>query len=179
VTQHIALLRGINIGPNRRIAMAELRDQLANAGYGEVRTYLQSGNVLLLSDSAPEALARELEAHIASRFALDVPVVVRTRDELADIVARDPLGALATDLKRYQVSFLSSEPDAGVVERIKAAAGPGESVVVSEREIYAWHPAGINRSPLAMALADRKLGVVATARNWNTVTSLLELASVG
>ena len=179
MAQQIALLRGINIGANRRIAMAELREHLANAGYGEVRTYLQSGNVLLLSDSAPDELARELEAHIASRFALDVPVVVRTRDELADVVARDPFGAVATDLRRYQVSFLTSDPGAGMVERIKAAAGPGEAVAASGREIFAWHPAGINRSPLAMALADRKLGVVATARNWNTVTSLLELASVG
>ncbi len=159
--------------------MADLREHLADAGYGEVRTHLQSGNVLLVSDSAPDALARELETHIASRFALDVPVVVRTRDELADVVARDPLGALATDLRRYQVSFLASEADAAVVEKVKAAARAGEAVVVSGREIFAWHPAGINGSPLATALADRKLGVVATARNWNTVTSLLELASVG
>jgi uncharacterized protein (DUF1697 family) len=176
MTRQVALLRGINIGPNKRIAMAELREHLTASGYGDVETYLQSGNVLLESTTEPAQLAHELELRIAEWFSIDVPVVVRTREELAGVVARDPLGAVIDDPKRYQVSFLSSELDSVAATRIAAAALPSERVVIAGREIYAWHPAGINRSALALALADRRLGVVSTARNWNTVTALLGLA---
>jgi uncharacterized protein (DUF1697 family) len=177
MSQYIALLRGINIGPNRRIAMAELREHLTAVGYPRVGTYLQSGNVLLHSDANSDAVARELKEHIAGRFDIQVDVVVRTREELAEIVARNPLGAVANDPKRYQVSFLASEPDEALVKRITAVARPPEAVAFAGREIFAWHPEGVIRSPLSSALADRRLGVVATARNWNTVTGLLELAA--
>jgi uncharacterized protein (DUF1697 family) len=180
VAAYIALLRGINLGPNRRIAMAELREHLTAVGYRDVRTYLQSGNVLLGSEAAPDVVARELAAHIEARFAIQVDVVVRTREELAEVVARNPLAVVANnDPKRYQVTFLAGEPDEALVARITAAARPPEAVAFAGREIFAWHPEGISRSPLSLALADRRLGLVATARNWNTVTSLLELASVG
>jgi uncharacterized protein (DUF1697 family) len=91
VPRHIALLRGINLGPNRRVAMADLRDLLVAAGYGDVQTYLQSGNVLLSSDSAAEQLGAELEQRLRAGLGLDVAVVVRSREELADVIARDPL----------------------------------------------------------------------------------------
>jgi uncharacterized protein (DUF1697 family) len=157
--------------------MSELRELLTAAGYRDVRTYLQSGNVLLTGDGVPDQLARELELQIRDRFALDVDVVVRTREELAAIVAGDPLGDIVEDPRRYQVSFLASELDFAVAERIAAAAVAPEAVAVAGREIFAWHPDGIIRSPLAKVLADPKLG--ATARNWNTVTTLLELANAG
>jgi uncharacterized protein (DUF1697 family) len=176
---YIALLRGINLGPSRRVSMSELREHLAGAGYGDVRTYLQSGNVLLASELAPDALARELERQIANRFALSVDVVVRTREELAEIVARNPLAAITADPKRYQVTFLASEPSTAIAERITGLAVAPEAVVVAGREIFAWHPEGVARSKLALALADRRLGIVATARNWNTVTNLLALATDG
>jgi uncharacterized protein (DUF1697 family) len=103
-------------------------------------------------------------------------VVVRTRDELADVVARDPLGEVADDPRRYQVSFLSGMPDAAVIRELEAQDVAPERFVVSGREIYAWYPSGIQRSPLARLLSDDRLGVTATARNWNTVTKLLALA---
>jgi uncharacterized protein (DUF1697 family) len=177
VAQHIALLRGINLGPSRRIAMGELRSLLSERGYGPVRTHLASGNVLLHSDAAPEELARELEQQLADAFAFDVPVVVRSREELADVVSRNPLGTpAAADPRRYQVTFLSQAPSADLVARIDAAATAPEQVAVSGREVFAWHPAGIISSPLAKLLAGPRLGVPATARNWNTVTALLRLA---
>jgi len=177
VAQHIALLRGVNLGPSRRIAMAELRTLLSERGYGPVRTHLASGNILLHSDAAPVELARELEQHLADAFKLDVPVVVRSRAELADVVERNPLGAVASaDPRRYQVTFLSRTPSAEVVARIDAAATNPERVAVSGCEVFAWHPDGIISSPLAKLLAGPRLGVTATARNWNTVTALLRLA---
>ena len=177
VAQQIALLRAVNLGPSRRIAMAELRALLSGLGYGAVRTHLASGNILLESDAAPGELARELEQHLADAFKLDVPVVVRSREELADVVTRNPLGRVASaDPRRYQVTFLSHAPPAELVARIDAAAIAPERVVVSAREVFAWHPDGIIGSPLAKLLAGPRLGVTATARNWNTVTALLRLA---
>jgi uncharacterized protein (DUF1697 family) len=172
---HIALLRGINLARNRRVSMGELRELLTQAGYEDVRTHLQSGNVLLSSEAAPERVARALEKHIADGLGLNIDVVVRTRDELAGIVARDPFGDEVTDPRRYQVSFLSAKPAASVVRELEAADIAPERVAVSGREIYAWHANGIQRSPLAKLLTEKRLGVAATARNWNTVTKLLAL----
>src|SRR6266516_680152 len=115
--RQIVLLRGINIGPSNRIGMPALRESLAGAGFGDVRTYVQSGNVVLSSDAKPPELARECERLIAEAFGLEIPVVVRTRDELAAVVRRDPLGAIAESPKRYQVSFLSAEPGPEIVHR--------------------------------------------------------------
>ena len=176
MARHIALLRGINLGSTNRIAMPELRDALSAAGFEEVRTYVQSGNVVLSSDEKPEQVATRCRQVIEERFGLDIEVVVRTRDELAHVVRRNPLGKVATDPKRYQVSFLAEKPERGLAGRLAEVAANGEEVVVDGREIYAWHPAGVARSKLWAALAGRKLGVTATARNWTTVTKLLELA---
>jgi uncharacterized protein (DUF1697 family) len=172
----IVLLRGINLGSRNRIAMPALREALAEAGFEDVQTYLQSGNVVLSSRAAPATVARRCEAAIADRFGLDIDVVVRTRDELAEIVRLNPLGEVATDPKRYQVSFLDTEPAAEVVRKLEALAAGDEQLVADGRELYAWHPSGVARSKLWAALAGRGLGVKATARNWTTVTKLLELA---
>ncbi len=165
MAQVVALLRGVNVGGNRKLSMAELRETLAAAGYGEVRTHLQSGNVLLDSGKRPATLERELEK------LLGVQVLVRTHDELADVVARDPFGKVATNGSRYFVTFLS-----GPVDDVPSLdSGDGELFAVSGREIYAWLPNGIRDSKRAQLLTERKLGVVPTTRNWNTVTKLVEL----
>ncbi|MBV9362716.1 MAG: DUF1697 domain-containing protein, partial [Solirubrobacterales bacterium] len=94
----------------------------------------------------------------------------------AEVVARNPLGDVAVDPKRYQVSFLEAEPDPEVVARMTENAADDERLVAIGREIYSWHPAGAARSKLWAALAGKGLGVRATARNWTTVTTLLEMA---
>jgi uncharacterized protein (DUF1697 family) len=176
MSRHIALLRGVNLGPRNRVPMPALREVLTDAGFGDVRTYVQSGNVVLSSEASPEVVARDCERLIARGFGLDIPVVVRTRDELADVVRRNPLGQVATNPKRYQVTFFAAKPDPGVVPRLEAAALADERFVLFGRELYAWHPDGIGRSRLWALLAGKTLGVTATARNWTTVTSLLALA---
>jgi len=176
VARQIVLLRGINLGSRNRIAMPVLREALAKAGFDDVRTYLQSGNVVLSSDASPDRLARECERLIASRFGLDIAVVVRTRDELAEVVQRDPLGEIALNPKRYQVSFLAAEPDPERARKLEAAVVAPEQLVVIGRELYAWHPEGVGRSRLWALLAGPGLRVTATARNWTTVTKLLAMA---
>jgi uncharacterized protein (DUF1697 family) len=172
----IVLLRGINLGSRNRIAMPELRDMLTDAGYDDVRTYLQSGNLVLSSAASPKKLSGEVERLIADRLELDIDVLVRTGDELAQVVERNPLGAVATDPKRYQVSFLAGELAPDLLRGLEAAAVPPERLVAAGRELYAWHPEGVARSKLWSRLAGKDLGVKATARNWTTVTKLLELA---
>ena len=122
----IVFLRGINLGSRNRIAMAELRDVLGDAGFDDIRTYLQSGNVVLSSRASPATVARRCEEAIADRLGLDVAVVVRTRDEIAEVVRHNPLGDVAKDPKRYQVSFLNTEPDPELVDKLAAVATPRE-----------------------------------------------------
>jgi uncharacterized protein (DUF1697 family) len=174
--RRLVLLRGINIGPNRRVPMAELRELFAGAGFEDVRTYVQSGNVVLSSDASPAELEQRSERLLAEHFGFDVPVVARTRDELARVIERNPLGDVAVNPKRYQVIFLSAELDAPAVERLAAVAVPTERFVADGRELYAWHPDGVARSKLWAQLAGTGLGVKATARNWTTVETLLEMA---
>lgn len=174
--RQIVLLRGINIGAHNRIAMPQLRELLAAAGFQRVSTYLQSGNVVMSADASPTELASECERQIAAAFGLVVAVVVRTRDDLAEVVRRNPLRAVAVDPKRYQVTFCATAPDAEVAGRLARLAAPGEQLIADGRELYAWHPDGVGRSRLATSLAKRTLGVAATARNWTTVTELLAIA---
>jgi uncharacterized protein (DUF1697 family) len=177
VARLVVLLRGINIGPRNRIAMPELRAALEAAGFADVETYVQSGNAVVASDTKPAEVARMCEDMIAARFGLEIEVVVRTRAELASVVRRDPLGDVASDPKRYQVTFLGAPLAPGIEAKLTAAARDGERVVIAKREIYAWHPEGVGRSKLAALLGGRSLGVPATARNWTTVAALLQLAA--
>lgn len=178
----IVLLRGINIGPNNRIAMPALRAALVAAGFENPRTYVQSGNIVLATEMEALALADRVEGLITEHFSLVVPAVVVSGDELARVVAHNPFPELADqDPKRFQVTFLRGEIDADAIAgRLGGLATGDERVAVGEREIYAWHPDGVARSKLALKLgAKAGIGkdVIPTARNWTTVLTLLEMAA--
>lgn len=177
--RQVALLRGINVGAHNRIGMAPLRELLTRLGHEDVRTLLQSGNVVLTADTTGAELERALETAIAAELGVEPRVMVRTADELAAVVAHDPFGDVADDPRRYQVSFLEAELDPEAARALEAADVAPERVAVHGREVYAWHANGIQRSPLVKLLDDKKLGVAATARNWRTVTKLRELAREG
>ncbi len=159
--------------------MAELREALSEAGFPDARTYLQSGNVVLRSDLKPSTVAGRCQKLIAERFGLEIPVVVRTGKQLAAIVKRNPLGDVAADPKRYQVSFLDRKPDAKLVKKLEGLRAESEGFAHVGQELYAWHPDGVARSKLWNALAGKDLGVIATARNWTTVIALLDMAQEG
>jgi uncharacterized protein (DUF1697 family) len=156
--------------------MADLRALLTDLGYDDVLTHLQSGNVVLTTAATPAKLKRELEQQLAAELDLETEVFVRTRQELADVIARNPLSAVADNPARYLVSFLAKKPPAEVAGALRGAAVAPERLAISGREIYSWHPNGIHGSKLAAMLGKRRPGFTATARNWNTVTKLLELA---
>jgi len=156
--------------------MPALRECLAAAGLRDIRTYVQSGNIVMSSDDEPEELARRCGTLIEAEFGLDIAVIVRTRDELARVVSLNPLKDVADNPKRYQVTFLSSGLKQEQLERLAALAAPAERVAAVGRELYSWHPEGVGRSKLWGRMAGTGLGVTATARNWTTVTTLLEMA---
>jgi uncharacterized protein (DUF1697 family) len=156
--------------------MAQLRSALEEAGFDDVATYVQSGNVVLSSGDSAAKVGRAVERLVEKEFGLKIPVVVRTRAQLAKVVERNPLAKVAKNPKRYQVSFLEKKPSAALMRKLEEAAAPSERVVAEGREIYAWHPEGVARSKLWAMLAGKGLGLTATARNWTTVTKLLELA---
>jgi uncharacterized protein (DUF1697 family) len=176
MARHVVLLRGINIGPRNRIAMPALREALEEAGFTDVQTYLQSGNVVLESRAKPETVRRNVAKLIKDQFGLEIAIVVRTKAELAAVVKRNPHGKVATNPKAYQVTFLERKLPAKTVRELEETATKDERVVVSGREVYAWHPQTIARSKLWAKLAGKSLGVTATSRNWTTVEALLELA---
>jgi uncharacterized protein (DUF1697 family) len=176
MARQIALLRGINLGSRNRVAMPALRDALGEAGFENVRTYVQSGNIVLDTKLKPAGLEARIEQLIAERFGLEIAVVVRDRDELAKVVELNPLAKVAKNPKRYQVAFLSAPLAPEAVEKLEAAVIPPEELAIEGREIYSWHAEGIARSKLWNAVASKDLGVKTTARNWTTVTTLLQMA---
>jgi uncharacterized protein (DUF1697 family) len=168
----VALLRGVNVGRHRRIRMEELRATLAGAGFRDVCTVGQSGNVIVAAAHAPERLARELAD------ALGVDVVVRTRDELARLLRADPLRALADNGSRALVTLFGAPLPAAAVRAMRAAAGGHERIAVRGRDVYSWHPNGIHASPLASAVAAAAAAHGGTNRNRNTLEKLRAAADL-
>jgi uncharacterized protein (DUF1697 family) len=172
----VALLRGINLGAKRRVAMADLRALLTDAGFENVRTHLQSGNVVLETAATPDKAARTMEELIAERYGFDVDVIVRTAPELADVAANSPFADVEADGSRHHVVFLPQKPDADALAALADNDFEPDRYEARGREIYVWCPNGMRDSSLMRALGDPKLAPTATVRNWNTVTKLLALA---
>jgi uncharacterized protein (DUF1697 family) len=171
-----ALLRGINIGPSKRISMPALREIVEGLGHTDVETYLQSGNVVFSpKPRAPKDLAGSLEAAIAEATGHDVPVVVRTGAELRKIVAASPYPV--DDPTRVVVAFLA---DAVRVEELglgDLSAYLPDELKLARREIYVSVPNGQGRSKLMEALTKSRMPTTLTVRNWRTVTALAELTA--
>lgn len=168
---YVALLRGINLGARRRVAMADLRAWLTGLGYDDVRTLLQSGNAVFRTNKKPATVRREVEAALAEGAGFRIDCVLRTADELRAVVAADPLGHVATNPSRYFVSFMDLP---GEWPAIDAAGYEPERVHLAEREAYFWVPEGTQNSKLLAAFPARH-GQVTTMRNWNTVTKLVAM----
>ena len=166
----VALLRGINLGAKRRVAMADLRALLEELGYRDVRTVLNSGNVVMTGPSA----RAELERALAERFGMQIDVLLRTMDELRAVVEADPFGDIVTNPTRYFVVFLDDAPEAEKLAPLLAEDFSPDRLAANGRELYAWCPNGMRDSRLMKALGKPGLAGTATVRNWATVNKLLE-----
>lgn len=171
---HVALLRAINVGGNNKLPMQDLRAMFDAAGCTDVRTYIQSGNVVF---GASTTLARTIPAvvgdAIESRFGFRPPIVMRTADELREVSGRNPFDGLTSEPKLLHVAFLSEAPKRGA--RLDPARSPGDRFEVRGRDVYLYYPNGTARSKLDNPYLERCLGATSTMRNWRTVTQLVEL----
>jgi uncharacterized protein (DUF1697 family) len=175
----IALLRAINLGAHNRISMTALREMLADMGMRDVRTLVQSGNVVFEARTrSTAALEKDLERATAARLDVTTDYVVRTPDEWRSVVARNPFVKEAVAKPNLAfVMALKRAPDRKAVAALEAwVAGP-ERLRVDARHVYLVYPGGIGRSRLTGALIEKRLGVRGTARNWNTVLKLAEMTA--
>jgi uncharacterized protein (DUF1697 family) len=175
--RYIALLRGINVGGNKKLSMADLRELLSSLGHADVATYIQSGNALFTSPrDDPAELEQEIESRIARELGLSIRVLIRTRDELAAVVDANPFQSAATSPTTLHASFLSAPLDEGRLSEIDARQFEPDEFRVGNRVIYLFFPNGVAGSRLTYDFWERRFGVAATTRNWNTVTKLLSMA---
>ena len=175
VTQ-IALIRGINVGRAKRVAMADLRTLVEGLGYGDVRTLLNSGNIVFTTGrKALRNPASRIEKAMTSSLGVSARVMVITASELAEIVAANPLLAVATDPSRLMVTVLASPADLHRLESLAQEDWAPEVLAFGPRVAYSWCPDGIILSRLTIAMG-RALGDAATTRNWPTITKLHGLA---
>lgn len=172
----IALLRGINLGSRNRVKMPELREMCEGLGHTDVQTLVQSGNLVLDAKTKPRETANTIEKALKSELGIEVPVVARSRAEMKRVVDGNPFPKHFDEPKLLLVTFLSEKPQQSVVDTFDAGDFDPEEFEFKGREVYSWHPGGMQKSKLGRALGDKRLKVVATNRNWNTVTKLLELA---
>ncbi|MFF8731204.1 DUF1697 domain-containing protein [Streptomyces sp. NPDC015171] len=181
MTKHIALLRGVNVGGRTRIAMAELRGLFDGMGFEDVRTHLQSGNVVFaVPDGRPAAeLAAGIEQRIADDLGVTLSVLLRTGDSLARTLAANPYLGEEDDPAKLHVTFLAREPTAEQAARLVVPAGETARFTLAGDEIHLHVPDGYGRTKLNNAFVERRLGIPATTRNWRTVGALHGLAADG
>jgi uncharacterized protein (DUF1697 family) len=178
VTQ-IALIRGINVGRAKRIAMADLRVLVEDLGYQDVRTLLNSGNVVFtVSGKAKGDAAAKIEEGIAAKLGVKARVTVITAAELATAVADNPLLDVAKDHSRLLVTVLAKTADRKLLEPLTKQDWVPEVLAVGARVAYLWCANGILESRMAVAV-NRVLGDGATARNWATILKLKAMAEKG
>ena len=176
---HIALLRGINVGGHKLVSMADLRDLLTQLGLADVRSLLQSGNLVFGAKGRTAAqLERLLEVEAERRLGLQTDFFVRAAKEWKDVVAHNPFGKEATrDPGHLVVMVLKDAPSVTGVKTLQKAITGREVVRAAGNHLYIVYPDGIGRSRLTTALIDKQLGTRGTGRNWNTVLKLAALAA--
>ncbi|MBG6102513.1 uncharacterized protein (DUF1697 family) [Micromonospora vinacea] len=178
MTRYVALLRGVNVGTTR-LAMADLRQIVTDLGHEDVTTYLQSGNVAFGSSVRDaEKLAAGIARALTDELALTVPVLVRSGRELAAIAGGNPYADREDDPTRLLVAFLATAPQKSTVDALTVPGGENVSFTVTGREVFLHYvDGGYGRSKFTNAYLEKKLGVVATSRNWKSVRALAEMTA--
>ncbi|MBV9772590.1 MAG: DUF1697 domain-containing protein [Gemmatimonadetes bacterium] len=174
----VALIRGINVGKAKRVAMADLRAMLADFGYGDVKTLLNSGNAVFTTQDAPGGAAARIEEGLATRLGVPARVVVLTGEEVAALVADNPLREIATDPSRYLVAVLADPADRRLLEPLTERDWGADALALGERVAYLWCAGGILESRLSEAVG-RALRDGVTSRNWATMLKLHALVGGG
>ncbi len=175
---YIALLRGINVNGQKMMSMEKLRALLEDLGCTGVTTYIQSGNTVFQSGKVPHfTLEKKIKAAILDIFGFSVSVMVKTANEWSEAVKKNPfLGRVDIDESKLHVTFLSDTPNQAIVDEILAGEYSSDECIFSGKVVYLYCPGGYGKTKLSNAFFEKKTKLIATTRNWKTVSKLLELS---
>jgi uncharacterized protein (DUF1697 family) len=169
------MLRGINVGGNKKVSMQVLKERYESIGFKNVQTYVQSGNVVFSTDASVSSTKDKIEKEIKREFGFDVLVFIRTKKELEDLLKNSPFKQ--KDETKLHVTFLSEKPINVPIDELNSARIGEEEFLISGREIYLFCPNGYGVTKLSNNFFEKKLKVSATTRNWRTVNTLLSMLS--
>ncbi len=170
---YVALFRGINVGPSKRIAMADLRALLGELGYTGVKTHLQSGNAVFATTPVKaRTAAADIEEAVQEAIGVQSTVVLRSAKEFARAVDDALLLEAMTDPSKFLVGFFGGKPARARLDAVAAQDHAPDQVAFTATEVYLWCPNGVLDSPFSKVKWDREVGVPVTMRNWNTVTKV-------
>ena len=177
MTTFVSLFRGINVGGHQMVRMDALKELYASLGFKDIVTYIQSGNIVFTSEDADlSQLPRLIEDGFAQKFGFHAKVMVRTSDELKDIVDNNPFqNQPMKESKWVVVMFLATRPDSRAQEDLQKTYVGLEEFCVIGQEVYIYYPNGIGRSKLSNTFLEKKLKTAGTGRNWNTILQLQKL----
>jgi len=178
VHRYVALLRSVNVAGHGRIAMHELRASFEALSYTGVTTYIQTGNVVFSTGSKSQAgITSAIEERLAEDFGDSPAVILRTVPELLHIGTASPYAKAGANPSRHHVTFLATAPSPAALSALALAPSGRDELVIDGREVYVHTPDGYAVTKFTGTFLERRLGVVSTTRNWNTVTKLSELAA--
>ena len=174
----IAMLRGINVGGQKSVKMELLRASFTALGFNDVKTYVQSGNVIFgATDDSATALSKKIERKILGDFRFHVPVFLRTAEEMETTVRRNPfLKDAAIDPSKLHVTFLASAPPKAAHKKLQPLAVCEEQFHITGRDVYLHCPNGYGTTKLSNTAIEKKLSIGATTRSWKTANTLLAMA---
>lgn len=168
----LVMPRGINVGKINRVPMAELVTRLEGAGFKDVITIGQSGNIIVTAPGPEEKVCASVRALMASAFGVDVPVMARSADEIRAILDANPLQDVATDGSKYLAIFLSTAPSQAQAAALEAEDFSPEVVRIHGRTAFVWAPDGVKAMRVSHTALEKRFRVTATARNWNTLEKI-------
>jgi uncharacterized protein (DUF1697 family) len=174
----VSMLRGVNLGGHNKIKMDVLRAIYQGLGLRDPQTYVQSGNVVFKSKERTSAvLGKRIEDAIERKVGFRPPVILRTPGELRKVIAGNPFAQRSgIEPNKLLVTFLAAEPSTQACEEARAIKTDPEELHIGGRELYIYFPNGVGRSKLSLARVEKAVKVPGTARNWNTVAKLVEIA---
>jgi uncharacterized protein (DUF1697 family) len=174
----IAMLRGVNVGGNKKLNMEALRTLCAGLGLRDVKTYIQSGNLIFRDDTGDaEAAARRIEDAIQKKFGFRPDVIVRTASDLSKVIANNPFaGRPEVAPNRLLAVFMAGTPSQQARKQVLAIPGEPEELHIKGRELYIYYPNGMAHPKIPLVRIEKLLATSSTGRNWNTVNKLLAMA---
>jgi uncharacterized protein (DUF1697 family) len=175
MSRFVALFRGINVGGKNILPMQALREILTACGCEDIQTYIQSGNAVFSSSVAADGLSASIKHAIEERFGFAPQVLLLDRDRFVAIAAANPFADAELNPKCLHIWFLTETPTAANLDALNSLKVESEQLLLKDDAFYLYAPDGLGRSRLAQNV-DRHLGVTTTARNWRTVSRVMEMA---